>query len=496
MKMLKYLFSINKKGIEKYIIYLLGFKITITNYGLSRKEWIYFIEKINGSQRANKGDTLYFLRDKTILLNRLGEALKRDFVDLEQASYEEFEKFIRKHKKFIAKIKTGNSGKGMRIIDLKNNSYEPQNLYNNLKNSHLYLLEEYIEQCEILNKIYPKVVSTVRIYTLNINNSVELISYPLMRIPTSRFGLQNKDLITMKIDEETGKCLSPAIRLFFKIKRIEKEPIHPYSKYPLKDFTVPYFEEVKQLAKTAARAIPEIAFAGWDIAITDKGPVIVEGNGAPYTFKDEIVFETLKKGVSRKKYYYNVLEYFDFKKNLTQEKIDELAKKVFLGDYNSKTDFDIIIILGSNKCEYRAQYFCDLYRNQSEIPLVIASGGNNFTGEYEYKKIYDVLRQHNIPDGKILFEKESKNSKQNLHYSFKIINDILNKHKQITNKKIKVGIVTAGFHSVRINKMAEEYRNDFDISVLSAYGENTRKDNWYKTFNGYSIIINEACKNK
>ena len=43
----------------------------------------------------------------------------------------------------------------------------------------------------------------------------------------------------------------------------------------------PYFEKALQLCKKAAKVEKHVRYVGWDIAITDKGPVIVEGNPLP-----------------------------------------------------------------------------------------------------------------------------------------------------------------------------------------------------------------------
>ncbi len=43
---------------------------------------------------------------------------------------------------------------------------------------------------------------------------------------------------------------------------------------------MPYWEEVKSLALRAATAFPWVHGVGWDIAISEQGPVLIEGNRA------------------------------------------------------------------------------------------------------------------------------------------------------------------------------------------------------------------------
>ena len=58
--------------------------------------------------------------------------------------------------------------------------------------------------------------------------------------------------------------------------------------------TVPYVKEAFEMALEAALVVPEVRYVGWDIAISEDGPCIMEGNEYPsyglvqyYLFNDE-----------------------------------------------------------------------------------------------------------------------------------------------------------------------------------------------------------------
>jgi hypothetical protein len=53
---------------------------------------------------------------------------------------------------------------------------------------------------------------------------------------------------------------------------------HPVTGAPVAGVELPFFLEAEQLALTAHRVFPWVPFIGWDIAITAKGPVLVEAN--------------------------------------------------------------------------------------------------------------------------------------------------------------------------------------------------------------------------
>ena len=50
---------------------------------------------------------------------------------------------------------------------------------------------------------------------------------------------------------------------------------------PITGFQIPYWPEVLDLAERALRHIDGINFVGWDICVTEDGPIIIEGNSGP-----------------------------------------------------------------------------------------------------------------------------------------------------------------------------------------------------------------------
>ena len=54
---------------------------------------------------------------------------------------------------------------------------------------------------------------------------------------------------------------------------------HPDSGHPIEGSTVPFWQSALDLALSAHREFREMPSVGWDIAITEHGPVLVEGNG-------------------------------------------------------------------------------------------------------------------------------------------------------------------------------------------------------------------------
>lgn len=60
------------------------------------------------------------------------------------------------------------------------------------------------------------------------------------------------------------------------VSRIEK---HPDSGVNFKGLKIPDWPKVLEVVFKATVLVPELRLVGWDVAITDEGPVIIEGNG-------------------------------------------------------------------------------------------------------------------------------------------------------------------------------------------------------------------------
>ncbi len=56
---------------------------------------------------------------------------------------------------------------------------------------------------------------------------------------------------------------------------------HPDTKAPIESRTLPLWDEAKRLVTFAHQEFADRVIIGWDVAILDDGPVIVEGNGNP-----------------------------------------------------------------------------------------------------------------------------------------------------------------------------------------------------------------------
>jgi hypothetical protein len=57
--------------------------------------------------------------------------------------------------------------------------------------------------------------------------------------------------------------------------------VHPDTGGLIENRVLPHWEETKQLAISAHREFTDRVVIGWDVAILEDGPIVIEGNGNP-----------------------------------------------------------------------------------------------------------------------------------------------------------------------------------------------------------------------
>lgn len=136
-----------------------------------------------------------------------------------------------------------------------------------------FIAEELIRQVDELSSLYPNSVNTVRITTLVIGDQVEIIR-PFMKIGRGGCEVDNggKGGLLCALDKEVG-CITAV-----KDEMCVNYEVHPDTGETLIGFTLPLWKEAISMAKELALVIPECAYVGWDLALTDQGWVMVEGN--------------------------------------------------------------------------------------------------------------------------------------------------------------------------------------------------------------------------
>lgn len=217
------------------------------------------------------------LQDKWVTYNHFKELYNRDLFNIRSLADLElkgFESFIAKHSSFIIKPVYGTRGAGVEIFHSKSID-DAKNKLSSLYNSGVtaIVIEELIIQHHALAAIHPESANTLRVITICYDDHVEVIkSYLRMGKGKSVIDNASAGGVFGVINVESGKIYAACDRYGGTFDK------HPDTNVNLIGFEIPNWEKVKELAQKAALLVPKIRYVGWDIAVTETGCVLIEGN--------------------------------------------------------------------------------------------------------------------------------------------------------------------------------------------------------------------------
>lgn len=125
-------------------------------------------------------------------------------------------------------------------------------------------------------------LGTVRAVTFLSKDGPKIL-LPLLRIPaggnvTDNFSEGASGNLVAQIELTTGvlaSCKMSRSKSWPEMIRLDR---HPETNAEITGFKLPYWDETVELMLRAQESTPQLRTLGWDIAITDGGPIIVEAN--------------------------------------------------------------------------------------------------------------------------------------------------------------------------------------------------------------------------
>lgn len=195
----------------------------------------------------------------------------RSLVDIESTK---FATFVEKHPRFILKPVFGTRGAGIEVVEFKAVA-EAKKYLSDLYKSGVtaIIIEELIVQHDKLAELHKESANTLRVITIRYEDRVDVI-HAYLRVGKGNSVIDNASAggVFGVVNIETGRIYAACDRWG------NQFDVHPDSGKHLIDFEVPRWEEVKDLVKKAAQVLPKVHYVGWDVAVTNKGCVLIEGN--------------------------------------------------------------------------------------------------------------------------------------------------------------------------------------------------------------------------
>jgi hypothetical protein len=189
------------------------------------------------------------------------------------------------NKKIFVKPADGAGGKGIYIFHKNNEGHYVTNENIILDENFLatigkirdYIIQAGVPQDPEISEIYPDSVNTCRIITENKNGVARLVC-AMLRIGRGQKEVDNISSggICVNIDINSGKFGDFAMSYDG-----EKYTQHPDTHFVFRSEKISRWDETRKFTTDSAGKLPFFTYLGWDIALTDDGPVCIEINPFP-----------------------------------------------------------------------------------------------------------------------------------------------------------------------------------------------------------------------
>lgn len=237
-----------------------------------RATWMTHPKSFRITRLHNTPEGRAKLEDKRRFAVEYADLLGRETIDLRDVDDATLGAFLARHPKVITKQVDGQGGGGITVREVAPDT-DAAAFRAEVMAAGQSVVDEFITQHPRMSEVYPGSVNTVRLITfLRPDGEVRLLA-AVLRIGNggSIDNFASGGMYTM-LDAE-GRALYPGVD-----KNSNVYDVHPVTGVPIVGFEVPKYDEVVALAESLARRTPEAPYVGWDLAITESGPVVIEGN--------------------------------------------------------------------------------------------------------------------------------------------------------------------------------------------------------------------------
>lgn len=239
-----------------------------------RRKYVTYRRLSEIMNTCNNPEHRYLFDQKPEFDKTFKKYLHRDFLDLREGNWEDFQKFVEGKDCFFSKDPNGMFGKGVEKHIL-NEVEDLKALYDDLK-SRQVLCEEGLTQCKEMESFNESSINTIRVVSIVDANGV-----PQLLGGIIRFGRKGRVAdnfhnhgIVAYLDAENGIAGSEGVD-----RDNVRYNIHPDSGQQIIGFKIPCWDKIVETVKEAALVVPDMRYMGWDIAITkDYEIALVEGN--------------------------------------------------------------------------------------------------------------------------------------------------------------------------------------------------------------------------
>ena len=238
---------------------------------LTYRQWSRIVSTYN--DRAY----VHFLQNKVDFNSFFQDDIGRDWLYSRKMTQSQFEAFAQRHRNMIVKPISDWEGNGIRRVALSDDKSELNHLFLTFKKEDLLLEEEVVQHPSMV--FGNKSVNTIRVYTVYDDTAHEAFVFKTTLragvgeaiVDNSHTGGQayEVDIETGVVDSRSWSHRAPGLL------------VHPGTDIIMPGVRIPFWTEVLDLCKKAAGQLHQVRYIGWDVAIKEDGPILIEGNHDP-----------------------------------------------------------------------------------------------------------------------------------------------------------------------------------------------------------------------
>ncbi len=264
--------------IEPYEYFLFGFsdlnakgkREYIGSY--ERKELIKKLS--NRSEERKQVSTI--TRNKYLTYLLLQEYYHREIILLnKEEDYDLFADLLHRKGKAILKPQGASLGDDIRLINLSE-ILDLRTYFDDILKVRSWLVEEVVVQTKEMADFHPSSINTVRLMTLLFREEVVFL-FGCLRMGTGNNIVDNTSHggLGAAIDVNTGTVISAGMD-----KKGHTFLFHPDTGKQIIGFTIPRYEELRDLTVKLAHLMSDVTYIAWDFALIEEGWCLIEANSS------------------------------------------------------------------------------------------------------------------------------------------------------------------------------------------------------------------------
>lgn len=256
-----------------------------------RKSYISHFERYCEVFQMNDISAVQTFNNKALTYQKFKPYYHRNAVFIRsKKDFAQFRDFALKHPVYVRKSVYGSMGSGVSKVEISPDEASIEREFNDMIHKRAYLLEEIVRQGPEMAKLHPASVNTIRCITFNTRHGVEL-PYCFAKIGRNGSFVDNGFAggILVGIDRETGLGNTNG---YDELNNCYE--VHPDTGVRFIGFPFPEIPKAVEMCKELSAMTPDVKYIGWDLAWTENGWIVIEGNGMSQVIGPQTIW---KKGV-------------------------------------------------------------------------------------------------------------------------------------------------------------------------------------------------------